>query len=345
MRCQALPSRARPDHPYHRIYDCLLPIAHYLEVVAQAPDKRRICLIGSATSVFPFVRPLLSGVIEDQLAQLRMIDQHNPCVRSLRIVPQLRRYPPNHLANQLTLRHYLGRIGATDPPMDIVLVTRTGAREFGAQSPGSSFLDGTGMAARLGRAGRKVVTYRGDASILDTIRLFAGAAAVVGYHGAGVTNSLFMPNQACVTEMSAYCDAEHRTVWRNCGECVTQWTPWLRWKLHKIPFRDMLEANGLAPTATVPADRDSWLKNLLYVGVRPEEMGRIVEDVHACLEGLPGGAGPANLAHNERGNRGMSSAELMQPQERCPGTQPRPVCWDGMQGPPWCRGVQPPKVQ
>ena len=100
MRCQALPSRARPDHPYHRIYDCLLPIAHYLEVVAQAPDKRRICLIGSATSVFPFVRPLLSGVIEDQLAQLRMIDQHNPCVRSLRIVPQLRRYPPNHLANQ-----------------------------------------------------------------------------------------------------------------------------------------------------------------------------------------------------------------------------------------------------
>ena len=111
------------------------------------------------------------------------------------------------------------------------------------------------------------MTYRGDASILDTIRLFAGAAAVVGYHGAGVTNSLFMPNQACVTEMSAYCDAEHRTVWRNCGECVTQWTPWLRWKLHKIPFRDMLEANGLAPTATVPADRDSWLKNLLYVGV------------------------------------------------------------------------------
>ena len=172
-----------------------------------------------------------------------------------------------------------------------------------------------------------------------------GAAAVVGYHGAGVTNSLFMPNQACVTEMSAYCDAEHRTVWRNCGECVTQWTPWLRWKLHKIPFRDMLEANGLAPTATVPADRDSWLKNLLYVGVRPEEMGRIVDDVHACLEGLPGGAGPANLAHNERGNRGMSSAELMQPQERCPGAQPRPLCWDGMQGPPWCRGVQPPKVQ
>ena len=56
-----------------------------------------------------------------------------------------------------------------------------------------TFLNFGGLIAELSRKVRlgKVLSYHGNESLRETIRLFASASVVFGYHGAGFTNMLF----------------------------------------------------------------------------------------------------------------------------------------------------------
>ena len=81
----------------------------------------------------------------------------------------------------------------------ILIVRRQGGRRFfpGAETRlGQRLHKLTGLATRL---------YWGNESVAATLRLFAGgAAAVVGYHGAGLANVVFSPQPLCVIELSTY---------------------------------------------------------------------------------------------------------------------------------------------
>lgn len=67
-----------------------------------------------------------------------------------------------------------------------------------------TFLSLSTIAAALQRAtGRVVRVYFGNESSLATLRLFASASAVVGTHGAGLVNALWIPHRACVLEVSS----------------------------------------------------------------------------------------------------------------------------------------------
>ena len=312
--------------PFHRVHDCLLPYLHNLDTYVHESNKSRVCLIGGPRSVLPFVQPILAGILSfhdpnspspinrwpnvtEGHEVCRLIDARTPCTSGIRILPQLPRYPPaHHRPNQLLLRHYLNRLVPAHATLGhVVMIIRTGTRQFGAvPAAKAGFLNNDGLRQRLGAGRRDVINYFGNESVLDTIRMFAGAVAVAGYHGAGVVNAVFIPHRACVTEVSTFRDANHTMTWRTNGGPVNAWNPWLRWKVHKLPFHDMLEANGVEFNATIPRDRDHWVKGLQFVGMRAASAERLAADLHACADSI-GGVVPSDDAPF----LGLSNEELM----------------------------------
>ena len=57
-------------------------------------------------------------------------------------------------------------------------------------------------AAIVARTGRRVELYIGNEGVARTLALFAHAAGVVSYHGAGLVNALFTPQAVCVREIT-----------------------------------------------------------------------------------------------------------------------------------------------
>ena len=92
-----------------------------------------------------------------------------------------RRHPPSERAH----RH-------------IVLVQRSGTRAFDDIDQLSTSLASTSQ--------RPVRIYSGNESVSATLDLFASASAVVGFHGAGLVNSLYTPSPVCLMEVSTHLD-------------------------------------------------------------------------------------------------------------------------------------------
>ena len=107
--------------------------------------------------------------------------------------------------------------------------------------------------------GVRVRVHFGNESALATLRLFAGAAAVVGTHGAGLVNSLWIPRRACVLEITTHVDDAGKVEWRSCGRSgrdgqpgvldVRPWNPLLSWSLHILPLLPLLNMNAAEPDA------------------------------------------------------------------------------------------------
>lgn len=61
------------------------------------------------------------------------------------------------------------------------------------------------LLARLERlSGLPFRPYFGNESVLQTIQLFSRAQAIVGYHGAGLINAVFVPRRVCLVEVTTY---------------------------------------------------------------------------------------------------------------------------------------------
>jgi hypothetical protein len=109
-------------------------------------------------------------------------------------------YPPNATASiqrlHAAVRHVAAARKAAAPSGHLVVILRNNNRMFvNEHRLMARFQAATGLAVR---------PYRGDEDAAETLSLFANAAAVVGYHGAGHVNAVFTPHPVCVAEISTY---------------------------------------------------------------------------------------------------------------------------------------------
>ena len=218
------------SHPFHRIVNCLLPF--WMEIADMAARGDRVCLIGDTD--FVGLGDYLSALLPAARSKLYVVDAQLNCTglwqlgavraSSLELAVPI---PPRRLAaaTWTHLRAHVltatqdvvsirrggspSRFATALPeavPMDhVVLISREAVG--GADKPTERALDRE-HAQRLALhiatvTGRRVLIYGGRRYSADeTIRAFAKAAAVVGFHGAGFANIAFSTRRLCVTEIS-----------------------------------------------------------------------------------------------------------------------------------------------
>jgi hypothetical protein len=107
----------------------------------------------------------------------------------------------------------------------VLVISRSGTRKILDKDLLNRRL--TGVAASNGFA---LTIYRGDESLAQTIRLFHSAAVVVGYHGAGLVNTIFSRNTLAI-EVSTYLHPPQYSSkkWRTLKDAVAEWKTPLKW--------------------------------------------------------------------------------------------------------------------
>lgn len=133
------------------------------------------------------------------------------------------------------------------------------------------------LAARLG----PITVYDGTISVRATIALFAGARAVVGYHGAGFVNAIFArpPRNlsVCLWEYSTFADLHGTTPWRsNCAR-LERTNPLVRCHVYRLPLEQLRAAN--------PGQDDADIQNYDYVELSELDVIETAEGLVRCLGG------------------------------------------------------------
>merc|ERR1712194_785353 len=196
----------------------------------------------------------------------KFIDHHNECVeglvkridasldRNLKHMDRKKRFKTYHT---LTLTKQLASMQAdvernvmkgAPSSGDILLLSRKGGSRSWIPDQEEKLIN------KLGKAtSRRVVRFTGSESTLETVRAFAGAAGVVGYHGAGFANTIFNGRHVCVVEITTYKDVDcsDKTVWRSHPDLRTRGdkvppvtiNPHAAWQLYLLPLLPMLQAN------------------------------------------------------------------------------------------------------
>lgn len=139
-----------------------------------------------------------------------------------------------------------------------------------------SFVNDTKLIDALSRSGSCAVkVFDGSGSVKDTISLFRGASAVVGYHGAGLANVVFALNGTVVVEVTTYTDMNGTHSWRTNMEKVTQWGTYVKHIIH-IPLAELLRANTISHAKFGEVqDVDHFIKGLRYVPLAQREIETI----------------------------------------------------------------------
>ena len=224
---------ARSWHAFDRLANCLLPHYEFLSSEA-ARAKASItganrsstpttCLAverGSKTGVGGLVLALEALLGDDLQEYMRVVGiVQSAC--NLRVLPSHLHaksvkgtpvWPPLSKMYQILHRDVRRVISATKRPQQQpfsassaeaeaphghgVLILRTGNRMLHNEQAILSRLESA--------VGIPFKAYRPEASFKDTIRLFAQAAAIVGYHGAGHINAVVATRRVCVLEISTY---------------------------------------------------------------------------------------------------------------------------------------------
>lgn len=186
----------------------------------------------------------------------------------------------------------------------IVIVQRLSSRSFdgppGVQLPW--------IASRLSAAsGLTTRVYWGNESVAETLDLFANAAAVVGFHGAGLVNVLFTPHAACLFEVSGYIatnrSIEGRLVGRQGSPLdIRLWAHQkLRYDAMFLPIEQLLQpctlheqrrcgllayaeqAAVLGRVTTAARKIDVYLKYIPNVTLLPADVDEMSERVASCI--------------------------------------------------------------
>ena len=107
----------------------------------------------------------------------------------------------------------------------------------------------------------ELVVFNGTEDAISTMELFARADAVLGYHGAGLANNIFIPRNACVVEVSLWLDTNGSEPWRETPHSrILSWNPRLHWRTHRLAIGRALEAfkspmAGIKQTKMTSLDR------------------------------------------------------------------------------------------
>ena len=76
--------------------------------------------------------------------------------------------------------------------------------------------------------------FNGYESFEDTVRKFANAFVVFGFHGAATANMLFAPRNAIVVELTFFEDAKDEDIWRSNRAALQKLRPSIIWLTHGI---------------------------------------------------------------------------------------------------------------
>jgi len=301
------------DAAYHRIIDCLLPMYASLRLVQRAGAADCLLLQPAAMlPLLPLIVPAAAAKAGSSRTQLRLVNASRATALLRSSATRLaiaRRTPPDPLTTRLLHAHItaeLGVGGEARRPAAVVLLVRW---------PPRAMRDWRGVAHRLSVAtARAVRPYHGHESLLETVRLFAGARVVVGYHGAGLVNTVFMPHRACVVEVSTYMAPEEGgaeqqlqlpatgptnltkhvghyidlagSKWRTNEPGIAPWNPKLTWTVYRLPLAQVLRANNVT--------RWAWrrypdaLKFLPWVGLEPHDVDNVAAIGASCARQAEG---------------------------------------------------------
>lgn len=285
------------DAAYHRIIDCLLPMYASLKLEVQR-DGASACLLLQPAAMVPLLPLLVPAAPAGSTPALVNASHAAALLRSsARRVAIQRRAPPDALTTRLLHAHIAAELGAGGEarrPAAVVLLVR---------KPPRAMRDWRDVAHRLNVAtARDVRLYHGHESLVETVRLFAGSRVVVGYHGAGLVNAVFMPHRACVIEVSTYMASASEQLpatgpanlskhvghyidfagakWRTNEPGIAPWNPRLAWTVYRLPLAQVLAANNVT--------RWTWrrypdaLKFLPWVGLEPHDVDNIAAIGESC---------------------------------------------------------------
>ena len=146
------------------------------------------------------------------------------------------------------------------------------------------------LAAGLGR-GAVTSTYRGNESVANTVRLFADARVVVGFHGAGFINAAFCRRGAVVAELSfllneSAAPIDLRPFRSNSVGVRAIAAPGVRWLVHALPAAaaHLPDAAELDAARERIHDRDHTLKQASRIDVPPIDVFNLVSAVNTLLQ-------------------------------------------------------------
>ena len=221
----------RPQHPFHRIIDCLLPVWLSITGAAKRTPFGMLCLIGTTRLRSSGVDAYIAALLPTEFSRMVVLDWvQNGTFSANSTVPlpahlegldgfgvrsppsagtwrQLATDVEHALVDDLMRRKPGARLPQHKPPLPqnlrstlrshhVVLISREGSRAFPREHEAR-------LAALFATVtARRIVGYTGRESALATVRIFAVASGVFAYHGAGLVNVLFALVPLCVVEVS-----------------------------------------------------------------------------------------------------------------------------------------------
>ena len=199
---------------FHRLLDCVVPNYELFEYAVAVNTSLTLLLIPKQLTKFvdlllpnaaAFVHTLPGTADNNRTCVLVSNDTLVTYETSTLGTPEEQRDRAARFRDR-ALRAAGGSATATTRPY-VVFIERRKTRE----------MQNTGrvkelVAARLPTM--PLVSYHGNESMKDTIRLFAHARVVIGFHGAGFVNALFCRSGTVVLEFSLFMDETHTKLWR-----------------------------------------------------------------------------------------------------------------------------------
>ena len=147
--------------------------------------------------------------------------------------------------------------------------------------------------------GASVEELDGTEDMATQLRVFQRAAAIVGVHGAGMTNAPFATRPVCVVELGAWLNMKNgqgQFEWRSSG-MIAHWSPdTMHWILYRLPPQDILPRESQKGFFALPSSagsdskasgmtRDQYLLDVPRLQVpasHPAHIARLVAGSWAC---------------------------------------------------------------
>jgi len=304
---------------FHRIVDCLVPMYGLLELARAKSADGTICILTGVKRA-PNLMPLLSKLIAD-IEDASVIDYDVGCARSLprhavnpvtlprfgrsyaKAFPTLPNVVGRHAidlsSNVRALRRDVSRVATPPENRPVVLIQREHTRAFEPETAARlrRMLQGVVVSAQVERSRDSLgfFEFTPNMTVKQTLDVFTNAAGVVGYHGAGLANTLFTARPSCVMEISTYRTLDWKP-WRSNSDLANQ-NDLLIWHTVRIKLQALLSANAYAgelpsiarDTAghegrNLTVARSKWIKNLRHVRLSNDDIMNLESTLIDCLK-------------------------------------------------------------
>lgn len=198
-----------PMNPFHQLYDCFSANIPLLLATLELPLNETYLIVPGGKSEY------YSAFLPTEWEH-RYLPDHACIVgnRDLTAIyticadyPSTKRFSREFTAqfkrNVRKMREVVfKKFGVQPSPKHVILIERGGSRTFDASVKQFMSFQFNRTLPHL-----PLVSYYGNESMADTVRLFSTAQAIIGFHGAGIGNVLFAPDNIVLVEISLYLNA------------------------------------------------------------------------------------------------------------------------------------------